>query len=60
MTGTALEHAVAPFDEVYQEHADAVYRFCVSQLRDLDVAEDVTADVFAAAFAAYDRVRPES
>jgi RNA polymerase sigma factor (sigma-70 family) len=59
MTGIRLEGAVSPFDEVYREHADAVYRFCVSQLRDVETAEDVTADVFAAAFAAYDRVHPD-
>ena len=50
---------MAPFDEVYREHADAVYRFCVSQLRDHEAAEDVAGDVFAAAFAAYSRVRPD-
>jgi len=36
-----------------------VFRFCVSQLGDQDTAEDVTGDVFAAAFAAYERVRPD-
>jgi RNA polymerase sigma-70 factor (ECF subfamily) len=60
MTGIRLEGAVTPFDEVYREHADAVYRFCVSQLRDSETAEDITADVFAAAYAAYDRVHPNA
>ncbi|MDQ6846513.1 MAG: sigma-70 family RNA polymerase sigma factor [Candidatus Dormibacteraeota bacterium] len=60
MTGARLDDAVRPFDEVYRDHADGVYRFCVSQLRDPDVAEDVTGDVFAAAFAAYGRVRPHA
>ncbi|MBJ7593696.1 MAG: sigma-70 family RNA polymerase sigma factor [Candidatus Dormibacteraeota bacterium] len=60
MTGARLDDAVRPFDEVYRDHADAVYRFCLSQLRDPDVAEDVTGDVFAAAFAAYGRVRPDA
>jgi RNA polymerase sigma factor (sigma-70 family) len=59
MTGIRLEGTVTPFDEVYRDHADAVYRFCVSQLRDVATAEDVAGDVFAAAFAAYDRVLPE-
>ncbi len=59
MTGARLEGAVTPFDEVYREHADAVYRFCVSQLRDGQAAEDVTGDVFAAAFGAYGRARPD-
>ena len=60
MTGIRLEGAVTPFDEVYRENADSVYRFCVSQLRDAETAEDITADVFAAAFAAYDRVHPDA
>jgi RNA polymerase sigma factor (sigma-70 family) len=59
MTGARLDDAVTPFDEVYRCHADSVYRFCVSQVRDPAVAEDITGDVFAAAFAAYERVRPE-
>lgn len=59
MTGMKLEGAVAPFDEVYRQHADAVFRFCVSQFRDVATAEDVTADVFASAYAAYDRVQPD-
>jgi RNA polymerase sigma factor (sigma-70 family) len=59
MTGRQLEGAATPFDEVYRQHADAVYRFCVSQLRDVETAEDLTGDVFAAAFAAYERVHPD-
>ena len=59
MTGERLEGATAPFDEVYREHADAVYRFCVSQLRDSATAEDIAGDVFAAAYAAYGRARPD-
>src|ERR1700694_5395400 len=47
------------FDEVYRRYADAVYRFCLSQLGDASLAEDIAADTFASAFAAYDRVRPE-
>lgn len=58
MTGVVPAAAV-PFDEVYREHANAVFRFCVSQLRDHSVAEDVAGDVFAAAFAAYERTQPE-
>jgi RNA polymerase sigma-70 factor (ECF subfamily) len=34
-----------------------VYRFCLSQLRDAAVAEDVTAEVFASAYAAWPRAR---
>ncbi len=58
MTGVQLEGTAAPFEEVYRDHADAVYRFCVSQLGNAATAEDVAGDVFASAFAAYDRVRP--
>ena len=52
--GGALE-----FEEVYRLHADGVYRFCLAQVRDAVAAEDLAADVFAAAFVAYERVRPE-
>ena len=41
------------FEDVYVRHADPVYRFCLSQLREPAAAEDVAADVFASAFAAY-------
>jgi RNA polymerase sigma-70 factor, ECF subfamily len=46
------------FDEVYREHAARVYRFCLSQLRNPTEAEDVAAEVFVSALAAYDRTRP--
>ena len=55
----AAPRVLPPFEEVYREHADAVFRFCVSQLGDVATAEDVTGDVFAAAFTAYPRVRPD-
>ena len=44
------------FEAVYRLHAAAVYRFCLSQLRELAPAEDATADVFAAALRAWHRV----
>ena len=59
MTGAPAD-SILPFDEVYRVHADAVFRFCASQLRDLATAEDVTADVFASAFASYARVKPDA
>lgn len=43
------------FATIYRSQADSVYRFCLSQLRDPAVAEDVAADVFASAFAAFAR-----
>jgi RNA polymerase sigma-70 factor (ECF subfamily) len=51
--------ASVEFGEVYRRHADSVFRYCLSQLRDRCTAEDVAADVFASAFAAYPRVRLE-
>ncbi|HEY6379054.1 MAG TPA: sigma-70 family RNA polymerase sigma factor [Candidatus Dormibacteraeota bacterium] len=47
------------FEEVYRRHASPLYRYCLSQLGDPQLAEDVAADAFTAAFAAYPRVRPD-
>lgn len=46
------------FDDVYRRYAGTVYRFCLSQVRNPAEAEDVAAEVFVSAFAAYDRTRP--
>lgn len=46
------------FEEVYRQHADDVYRFCLFLLRDPVVAEDVAADVFVAAFQIYRQSPP--
>jgi RNA polymerase sigma-70 factor, ECF subfamily len=51
--------SLAPFEDVYRAHLDAVFRFCLSQLRDRDAAEEVTAEVFSAALTAYARVQPD-
>jgi len=53
---------VAAFSEVYRANVTGVYRFCLSQLRNPSDAEDVTAEVFAAAFSAYRRslVEPDN
>jgi RNA polymerase sigma factor (sigma-70 family) len=45
--------AALSFEDVYVRYADPVYRFCLSQVREPAAAEDVAADVFASAFAAY-------
>jgi RNA polymerase sigma-70 factor (ECF subfamily) len=49
-----------PFEEVYRQHAGAVYRFCLSQAGDPTVAEDLAADAFTSAFAAYPRMTGEA
>lgn len=48
------------FDDVYLAHADAVFRFCVSQIGEPEAAADVTHDVFIKAFAAYHRASPQA
>src|SRR4051794_36513349 len=41
------------FEQVYRDHATRIYRYCLSQLGNASDAEDLAAEVFAAAFAAY-------
>jgi RNA polymerase sigma-70 factor (ECF subfamily) len=48
--------AVLPFAGVYERHADAVYRFCLAQLGDAAAAEDVAAQTFENAYAAWPRL----
>jgi RNA polymerase sigma-70 factor (ECF subfamily) len=50
---------VQPFDEVYRAHADSVFAFCWSQIGNHSDAEDLAADVFASAFAAYATSGPD-
>ncbi len=57
-TSSAQPADVLPFAEVYLLYHDRVYRHCLVYLRGDAAAEDVTGDVFTAALAAYDRVRP--
>jgi RNA polymerase sigma-70 factor, ECF subfamily len=54
MTATDLTEAPAPpFEQVYRDHAARVYRYCLSQVSNRGDAEDLAADVFAAAFHAF-------
>ena len=46
-----------PFEQVYRDHAARVYRYCLSQVSNVSDAEDLAAEVFAAAFAKYDGAR---
>jgi len=46
------------FEDVYSAHADSIYRFCLSQVRNPAVAEDLAAETFTSAFSAYARVNP--
>jgi RNA polymerase sigma-70 factor, ECF subfamily len=41
------------FEQVYRDHAARVFRYCLSQVSNRGDAEDLAADVFAAAFHAY-------
>jgi len=49
---------VLPFEQVYRDHAARVFRYCLSQVSDRGDAEDLAADVFAAAFHAYAAAEP--
>jgi RNA polymerase sigma-70 factor (ECF subfamily) len=46
-----------PFEQVYREHAARVFRYCLSQVGNASDAEDLSAEVFAAAFAGYQAIR---
>ena len=48
-----------PFEEVYQRCRERVYHYCLLQTHDISVAEDIAAQTFMAAYAAYEKRRPE-
>jgi hypothetical protein len=57
---TRAKAAVAKlFDDLYSCHAGSVHRFCLSQVGDAALAEDLTHETFARAFAAHERVSPD-
>jgi RNA polymerase sigma-70 factor, ECF subfamily len=48
------------FQELYEAHADDVYRFALSLARDRHQAEDITSETFVRAWARNDRIRTET
>ncbi|MGH7721542.1 MAG: RNA polymerase sigma factor [Candidatus Dormibacteria bacterium] len=46
------------FEPVYRAQAPAIYRFCLTQLRDPSAAEDAAADVFVSALRSWGRLDP--
>ena len=48
------------FEDLYREFLPRIYGFCLAQLRNAAEAEDVTAQVFLKAYAAYDRFEPRA
>lgn len=46
------------FGALYERHADRVYAYAMSRLRDADLAADATAIAFSRALASLDRFRP--
>ena len=51
-----VERVALPFTSVYEQHADAVYRYCLAMLGDPAAAEDVAAEAFSNAYAAWSRL----
>jgi RNA polymerase sigma-70 factor (ECF subfamily) len=47
------------FEDVYKQWSLRVYRFCLSQVGDPTLAEDIAAETFKSAFAAYERIQPD-
>jgi RNA polymerase sigma-70 factor, ECF subfamily len=58
MVGLDVAPLPVPFEEVYRAYLARVHLFCLSQVRNAADAEDLAAEAFASAFAAYQRVRP--
>jgi RNA polymerase sigma-70 factor (ECF subfamily) len=48
------------FQDLYETHAAAVYRFALSLTRDPHQAEDITSETFVRAWARNDRIRTET
>ena len=48
------------FEQVFQLYGESVYRYCLSQVREPSLAEDIAADTFERAWKAFERVKPEA
>jgi RNA polymerase sigma-70 factor (ECF subfamily) len=46
------------FDEIYRLYSIRVFRYCLGQVRNIALAEDLGADTFAAAYVAYGKKPP--
>ena len=53
--GSETPASSAAFEEVYRTHREAVYRYCLTRLRNPELAEDVCEDVFVSAIRSYRR-----
>jgi RNA polymerase sigma-70 factor (ECF subfamily) len=54
-----FEPVPLPFEEVYTRYAERVFRFCLWQVQDPALAEDMAAEAFISAYAAYQKRQPE-
>jgi RNA polymerase sigma-70 factor (ECF subfamily) len=53
-----FEPVPLPFEEVYAKYAERVFRFCLWQVQDPALAEDIAAETFISAYAAYEKRQP--
>ncbi|WP_163509781.1 RNA polymerase sigma factor [Fodinicola acaciae] len=44
------------FDAIYRGYRRQIYRFCLARVTDPHAAEELTAEIFASAYAAYERL----
>ena len=49
-----------PFEDIYQQHNQGIYRYCLARLADPAAPEEATANTFMKAFSAYSRLAPQS
>lgn len=56
---TAARHDPAAFGDLYRLYVEQVFRYLYSRIRNVEEAEDVTAQTFLAAFNAFDHFRKD-